>query len=531
MAQAVRHRSRTSQGPAQHEAGLREYVEILFRRKLLFFAPAVVIFLATLAVAAYLPKIYQSNTLVFIRLPAVENPVGPANTVKMLEDQLRTIREEIQSFRFLSDIVRSIPEIFLTLNTEDEIEGYVDRMRTNLAVKTRGIDLFEIAYRDPDPQMTMKVANRVTEKYIEDSLQRNTSKYDQGIQALTSERDRFLEELQRIESQITNFKELHKEVLVPEVSVKQQIWNQEASLRALDNQIAAASREMNVLQGKLLETPGTIESKRMIERDPKYEIIEKELRTQELQLEELLLQYTDKHPQVVNLRERIELRRKQLEELEDQFRENIEESINPLYQNLQEQVTQQEIKMENLYGQRESALAHLQELKIKETRVPQLEEQLRNLDRDYAIKQSAYDRVVKEIQATEVQGRMEERGQQVKYEVIDTARVPRSPVEPNVGLLALGGLGAGLAVGFGLVFGREYFDHSLRSVEQARSVLNLTVLGAIPIIVSEEELRRGMQSRRKWMIVWISVVVVLLIGLGAVGFLYRNEILLRLGLF
>jgi small-conductance mechanosensitive channel len=68
-------------------------------------------------------------------------------------------------------------------------------------------------------------------------------------------------------------------------------------------------------------------------------------------------------------------------------------------------------------------------------------------------------------------------------------------------------------------------------VEQARSVLNLTVLGAIPIIVSEEELRRGMQSRRRWMIVSISVVVVLLIGLSAVGFLYRNEILFRLGLF
>ncbi len=37
-------------------------------------------------------------------------------------------------------------------------------------------------------------------------------------------------------------------------------------------------------------------------------------------------------------------------------------------------MTQQENKMENLYGQRESALAHLQELKIKEARVPQLED-------------------------------------------------------------------------------------------------------------------------------------------------------------
>ena len=529
MAQPTRHRGRSSHQHSQPDIGLREYVEILFRQKWLFLIPVVIVGIVVTLFAGSLPKIYQANTLVFIQMPSVNNPVGPSDTVRMVEDQLRTIQEEITSFRFLSEVIDNLPQISLTLNTEAEKEDYVNRMRANLTITTRGIDLFEIAYKDPIPELTQVIANKVTEIYIEGVLDRNTKKYDEGTQALEKEKGRFLQELQRIEGQITDFKELWKEYLIPQVSIKQQIWNQEAAIRSLNNTIASASREMNVLLDKLAETPNTIESKRSIERDPKYEIIEKELRTMELHLEELLLQFTDKHPQVKQLRDRIELRQNQLKELEDSFKTNIEESINPLYQSLQEAILNQEMKMQNYYGQKDSAETFLNELRLKETKVPQLEEKLRNLNRDYLIKQGAYDRVVKEIQSKEVQGRLADLGAQVKYEIIDSARTPRAPIEPNVGLISMAGVAAGVALGFALVFGREYFDHSLRSLEQARSSLNIPVLGAVPIIVTEEELRQSMKVRRRWIAIGIILGVILVVGLGIVGYLYRNEILFRLG--
>jgi len=522
----VARRSRQVSSP---EISVREYVEILFRRKMLFILPAVIIFAAALVVSSSLPKIYEAQTLVFIQTPVVLNPLDPLNSEKLIEMRLRTIREEILSFRFLSSIIDSVPEINLTLNSDADRESYVSRMRRNVDVRTRGIDLFEISYQDPSPKMTQILANRVTRQYIEDNLSRYSSDYQQALVTLEKEKQRLLEDLRQQEKKMTQFRELHKDYLIPDSSIKQQIVNQQRELRALANELQAASREMRVIRNKLKETPETIESKRILERDPKYELIERELRTLELERDELLLKYTENHPMVKSLNERIELRSTQLEQLEDSFKENIEESMNPTYLSLLDKITQQEIRMENLLGRIESGETQLGELQVKESKVPQLEEDNRNLVRDYEIKKNAYERVVRQIESKDMQKRLEEHGQQIKFEIRDSARLPRAPIEPNVTLIAAGGLGLGLAVGLGLVFGREYFDHSLRSVEQARSHLNIPVLGAIPVIVTEEELRRSMTVRRRWMVASLILALVLLGALGLLTYWYWDQILLHLG--
>jgi uncharacterized protein involved in exopolysaccharide biosynthesis len=374
------------------------------------------------------------------------------------------------------------------------------------------------------------VANVVTNKYIEESLTQFGSQYEQALSTFEKQREDLLEELKSKEEQMTYFRELNKDFLVPEVSVKQQIYRQQEDLRRLSNELRAATRQMEILQTNLENTPETVETEKQVERDPKVELIRSRLRQLELERDQLLLRWTENHPQVKAITDQVTMLQAQLEETESDKNITVTTSINPIYQSLVEQINQQSIEIEKIRGMIESGRQNLSQLKLKEEKVPSIEEEHRNLTRDYDILKENYDQVLRQIQSLRNQQKLEQAGQAIEFKIRDTARLPTTPVSPNVFLISAGGLAAGLALGFGLVFMMEFVDHSLRTVEQARAFLNIPVLGTIPVIVTEEEMRRAMNRRRLIITLYSIFGVLAAVGVGIFAYLNWQEIAIRLGL-
>jgi len=81
------------------------------------------------------------------------------------------------------------------------------------------------------------------------------------------------------------------------------------------------------------------------------------------------------------------------------------------------------------------------------------------------------------------------------YKIVDNANLPSKPVFPNRLQIILMGIGGGVLLGLGAVVGREYIDPTLRSEDEAASILNLPVLAVIPeIAVREIPLRRRIKA-------------------------------------
>ncbi len=85
-------------------------------------------------------------------------------------------------------------------------------------------------------------------------------------------------------------------------------------------------------------------------------------------------------------------------------------------------------------------------------------------------------------------GKLQEAGvlaglQSTNIDIVDPARLPMRPVEPNMRLNAIFGLATGLILGVVLVFVLESADESLGSPEEIESVTGLATMGVIPHVV------------------------------------------------
>jgi hypothetical protein len=82
---------------------------------------------------------------------------------------------------------------------------------------------------------------------------------------------------------------------------------------------------------------------------------------------------------------------------------------------------------------------------------------------------------------------MERKQKGEQFRVIDPAKLPTIPVEPDVRRIVLVVSALGLALGGGLGFLREMIDTSYRNPEEIEKELKLPILVSIPFRHTEEE--------------------------------------------
>jgi len=84
---------------------------------------------------------------------------------------------------------------------------------------------------------------------------------------------------------------------------------------------------------------------------------------------------------------------------------------------------------------------------------------------------------------------MEKKQKGEQFRIIDPAKIPSSPIEPDVRKIILLTLAIGLGLGGGLAFLKENMDTSFKMPEDLEEELQLPVLVRLPIQKTEKELK------------------------------------------
>ena len=245
-------------------------------------------------------------------------------------------------------------------------------------------------------------------------------------------------------------------------------------------------------------------------------------RIQETQarLDELLLKYTDKHPDVIATRATLaELKLRRATELKNLQRGDASAIAssgagnNPVYQSMQLELNKVDVEIAALRRELAQHQATVADLRQRLNSAPQVEAEYQQLNRDYDVNKAQYTALLESYQKARLGERADNAGS-VRFEVVLPPTSPLIPVFPKrvllLGLVWLVALGVGGAIAYGL--------HTLKPIlSSVRAVNRLTafpVLGAVSVAFPTAEKKK--MWRHVWRISAASACLVVALGVALV---------------
>jgi uncharacterized protein involved in exopolysaccharide biosynthesis len=229
------------------------------------------------------------------------------------------------------------------------------------------------------------------------------------------------------------------------------------------------------------------------------------------QLASLEARYTQRHPDVISLKEKIA----DLESTEKTDLKEVQEvpegrGISQAEINLANQLRGIELEIVNLKA--EAAQLHSQ-MKWYQTQVentPKREQELMSLNRDYHNIQETYNSLLSRKLEAEIAVNLERKQKGEQFRILDTAKAPIRPFKPNMQRMLLMTVALGFALGCGLAYLRETMDTSFRRPEDVEDALQIPVIASLPFTYNARELRR---IKRKKILTVLSIgLTFLLLG-------------------
>jgi polysaccharide chain length determinant protein (PEP-CTERM system associated) len=211
-------------------------------------------------------------------------------------------------------------------------------------------------------------------------------------------------------------------------------------------------------------------------------------------IDQLLVQYTEKHPEVVALRDTIARLQEEKSKgahvsttvapadggattSEQILMRSLD--MNPVYQNLKISLSQADAELAELRGQISSQEQVVGNLRGRVDAIPEVEAELSRLNRDYEVNRKQYDELLKRSEQARISNQADESSEDVKFRVLEPPVEPVTPSGPQRALLnsvvMLMSIAAGLALALFLQQVRPVFS----TKDAVRQTTGLPVIGSV----------------------------------------------------
>jgi polysaccharide chain length determinant protein (PEP-CTERM system associated) len=255
------------------------------------------------------------------------------------------------------------------------------------------------------------------------------------------------------------------------------------------------------------------------------------IREAQARLDDLLLRFTDRHPDVIALKSTLEkLKARQQTEIDAVKRGDpgaaarMGLDANPVFQSIQLQLNQTDVDAAALRGtiaDHQKKIASLQ--RLVDT-APEVEAQFARLNRDYTVTRAQYQALVEQLERARLSEQAEENGI-VRFEIIDPPTAGFKPVAPNRPLLIVAILIAGLAAGGGLAYLLHLLKPVFANVRQLNEITGLPVLGVVSMTWLEKH--QALQRREAFVCAGVAGVLLLVGGVMLLVHAPATHLLLR----
>jgi succinoglycan biosynthesis transport protein ExoP len=498
-----------------------DYLEIFLRRKYWIVLPAIAIASVMTMISLVLPKSYRSETLILVDAQRVPEKYVQSTVTGDVSDRLQTISQEILSRTRLEKVIDQFKLYDEQKRKKIAMEDIVDMMRKDIQVdvvtdqRARSGGGFRVAYVNKSPLVAQAVTKQLASLFIEENL-KNRAEVAQGTTAfINSELEKAKTSLQEQEAKVRDFRAKYMGSLPEQQQANLQVMSQlQGILQSNNDAISRAQQQKSYLES-MQEALG--------KRDPVTSPAMKtaasiRLEQAKVDLTAAQQKYTDRHPDVIRLQAAVKALEREVAEEAKSSPTTVTSTgsvMDPTQLKTQIRIFEEEIK--NRTARSLDLEKQINGIKGRVELQPQIEQQFTELTRDYGVSQATYKSLLEKSQQSGMAAEMESSAKGEQFRVLDPASLPEKPTKPNLLMLNIGGLVAGIAVGGGLGMLQELRDRSIHSERDLQYYIPLPVIGALPDIATKEKVA-SVRKRRLIKLAFSSVASVMIVG--AIAFLY-----------
>ncbi len=489
----------------ENKIDILKYLDIISRRKYLFLIICVLITSVIIAYSYTLEKKYESSATILVEREKVINPLMRGLTVTQSgAERLRTIRQLIVSRSRLTEVIRKL-DLDLDLKTPLELENFIKTMRKAIDINIIGNNLYIISYEGAEPQTVKDVVNTICNIFIEENLKATRGAAHEAFEFIQTQLNVYKQKLDESENTLRIFKEKNLEQLPGRENVNiGKLENYNNLLAAAEIEFKEAELQKSLLLKQLSNEKPLIlaftssNGSQFSDNMP----VENQLAQLNSQLNSLLTKYTEKYPEIINLKAQITQVKQKLakkDKVNDKNEKNnnvesVTEALNPIYQQLKEALGKINITI-NVTESRITEYKEKIEIFTKKVEsVPKQEQALARLQRGYDVSLSIYKTLLNKLEEARISRELELRERGENFQIIDTAQLPLLPTKPDRPKLILVALALGLIAALALIYLLYYLDSSIGNLDEAKNYFKYPVLAGIPIITNDKDIKKKRRS-------------------------------------
>lgn len=427
----------------------KKYLKLVLRRKELFTLLALLIITAVFITSFLLPKKYESTSTVFIENNVVSEMVKGITVTPSMEDTIKVLTYAITSRSLLTKVVDA-----LGMNpgkNEADLEGLIQKLQANTQVKLKDKHLFTISFTDQNPYVARNFVNTLVSVYIEQNMSSKRGESYDATKFLSEQIATFNSKLEKAESEVNNYK------------------RDKGGIISIDE--GRLFQEISIAQQKLYDLElrrHQLEGMRQITRKTNDPLLSK-LSILQKKLDDLLVQYTESFPDVVQVKGDIETVQEQLKGR----RGTEDQTLDPQeVAKIESEIAAIKVNEAGLHRNIASNKALLQNIPAAKAGLEKLELQKQN-------QKNIYEQLFARQGQSEVSRQMEVQEKSTTFRVVDPAILPVKPTSPNRLKIMLLGIVGGIASSFGLLLLLDQLDGSVKDVEFVKG-LGAPLLAIIP---------------------------------------------------
>jgi polysaccharide chain length determinant protein (PEP-CTERM system associated) len=455
---------------------------------------------------ASMPDIYESEARVFVDTRSVLQPLLQGLAIRdNPQSEIAMMVKTLLSRPNLEVIARE-SDLDIRAKSSADYENLINGLSNSIKLKSTGRDnLYTISYANRNAQMAKTVVQETLDLFVEGTHGNSRKDSDTASQFLDEQLDEYEARLSAAEQRLADFKRKYADLLPNQGTFYQNYSVIEKDLEQTNLTIKETEQQMKALTDQIEERRSKSDSFAVKHNENTNLTTRFDSRIEALEssLDQLMLKYTDLHPDVIEAKNILKSLKDQRDgEIEEYYSSGGEagsEQIGSIASELRLEASRLQSLIASLKVRQTNYQAKIDELKQKIDLVPQVEAEFTALNRDYGITKGKYEELLSRKDSADLAQKADISSEDVKFRVIDPPLAPIKPTGPNRVIMYTIVLVIGLLSGVGIAFIISQLSPVLISGSQ------LTALTAFPVFgfVRHLELATIKKTNRKRLLVFI----------------------------